>query len=176
MDVSIANRQFLPFSPDFEGCFLPLVSATIRLQNGNKTREDGIPMKRRSCKYLLTAALLCAALTLPAKAARRRVPVQADAIPVSAAAYVEQGVTYVPLRALLNALGSWQVSVSRIASTLPVGRRSRAGGGHFRQRQPPGRSRRECDPRQRNRPVRPRHRGKRRDLCPPAAGVRSAGL
>lgn len=66
-------------------------------------------MKRRSCKYLLTAALLCAALTLPAKAARRRVPVQADAIPVSAAAYVEQGVTYVPLRALLNALGSWQV-------------------------------------------------------------------
>ena len=66
-------------------------------------------MKRRSCKYLLTAALLCAALTLPAKAARRRVPVQADAIPVSAAAYVEQGVTYVPLRALLNALGNWQV-------------------------------------------------------------------
>ena len=47
-------------------------------------------MKRRSCKYLLTAALLCAALTLPAKAARRRVPVQADAIPVSAAAYVER--------------------------------------------------------------------------------------
>lgn len=124
-------------------------------------------MKRRSCKYLLTAALLCAALTLPAKAARRRVPVQADAIPVSAAAYVEQGVTYVPLRALLNALGSWQVWWDG---------EGRAGGGHFRQRQPPGRSRRECDPRQRNRPVRPRHRGKRRDLCPPAAGVRSAGL
>lgn len=79
-------------------------------------------MKRRSCKCLLTAALLCAALTLPAKAARRRVPVQADAIPVSAAAYVEQGVTYVPLRALLNALGSWQVWWDG---------RSRAGGGPF---------------------------------------------
>ena len=70
-------------------------------------------MKRRSCKYLLTAALLCAALTLPAKAACRRVPVQADAIPVSAAAYVEQGVTYVPLRAFGDSLGctvSWDGS------------------------------------------------------------------
>ena len=54
-------------------------------------------MNRRSCKYLLTAALLCAALTLPAKAARRRVPVQADAIPVSAAAYVAVSYTHLTL-------------------------------------------------------------------------------
>ena len=33
-------------------------------------------MKRRACKRLLTAAVLCAALTVPAKAARRSVPVQ----------------------------------------------------------------------------------------------------
>ena len=64
-------------------------------------------MKR--CTYLLTALLLCAALTVPAGAARRSVPVQADGKAVTSAAYVEQGVTYVPLRALLNALGDWEV-------------------------------------------------------------------
>ena len=64
-------------------------------------------MKR--CTYLLTALLLCAVLTVPARAARRSVPVQADGSPVAAAAYVDQGVTYVPLRALLNALGGWDV-------------------------------------------------------------------
>ena len=85
-------------------------------------------MKRRSCKYLLTAALLCAALTLPAKAARRRVPVQADAIPVSAAAYVEQGVTYVPLRALLNALGSRTDPFRRI---FPFSRSFQASRGRI---------------------------------------------
>ena len=64
-------------------------------------------MKR--CTYLLTALLLCAVLTVPARAARRSVPVQADGSAVAAAAYVDQGVTYVPLRVLLNTLGGWEV-------------------------------------------------------------------
>ena len=59
-------------------------------------------MKRRACKRLLTAAVLCAALTVPAKAAQRSVPVQIDGKPIAVSAYVERGVTYVPLRALLN--------------------------------------------------------------------------
>lgn len=66
-------------------------------------------MKRRACKYLLTAAALCAALTVPAQAARRSVPVQIDGKPIAASAYVERGVTYVPLRALLNTMGEWDV-------------------------------------------------------------------
>ena len=64
-------------------------------------------MKR--CTYLLTALLLWGALTVPAGAARRSVPVQVDGKAVTSAAYVEQGVTYVPLRTLLNALGDWDV-------------------------------------------------------------------
>ena len=64
-------------------------------------------MKR--CTYLLTALLLWGMLTVPVGAARRSVPVQADGKAVTSAAYVEQGVTYVPLRALLTALGGWEV-------------------------------------------------------------------
>ena len=64
-------------------------------------------MKR--CTYLLTALLLWGVLTVPAGAARRSVPVQADGKAVTSAAYVEQGVPYVPLRALLTALGGWEV-------------------------------------------------------------------
>ena len=66
-------------------------------------------MKRRACKRLLTAAVLCAALTVPAKAAQRSVPVQIDGKPIAVSAYVERGVTYVPLRALLNTIGAWDV-------------------------------------------------------------------
>ena len=50
-------------------------------------------MKRRACKRLLTAAVLCAALTVPTRAARRSVPVQIDGKSTAASAYVEQGVT-----------------------------------------------------------------------------------
>lgn len=63
-------------------------------------------MKRRACKRLLTAAVLCAALTVPTRAARRSVPVQIDGNPITVSAYVERGVTYVPLRALLNTMGA----------------------------------------------------------------------
>ena len=66
-------------------------------------------MKRRACKRLLTAAVLCAALTVPTRAARRSVPVQIDGNPIAVSAYVERGVTYVPLRALLNTMGAWDV-------------------------------------------------------------------
>ena len=65
-------------------------------------------MKRRMGKALL-AALLCWALTVPAGAARRSVPVQVDGEALAAKGYVESGVTYVPLRALLGALGNWTV-------------------------------------------------------------------
>ena len=66
-------------------------------------------MKRRACKRLLTAAVLCAALTVPTRAAQRSVPVQIDGNPIAVSAYVERGVTYVPLRALLNTMGAWDV-------------------------------------------------------------------
>ena len=66
-------------------------------------------MKRQACKRLLTAAVLCAALTVPTRAARRSVPVQIDGNPIAVSAYVERGVTYVPLRALLNTMGAWDV-------------------------------------------------------------------
>ena len=65
-------------------------------------------MKRRMGKALL-AALLCWALTVPAGAARRSVPVQVDGEALAVKGYVESGVTYVPLRALLGALGGWAV-------------------------------------------------------------------
>ena len=66
-------------------------------------------MKRQACKRLLTAAVLCAALTVPTRAARRSVPVQIDGNPIAVSAYVERGVTYVPLRALLNTMGDWDI-------------------------------------------------------------------
>ena len=66
-------------------------------------------MKRQACKRLLTAAVLCAALTVPTRAVRRSVPVQIDGNPIAVSAYVERGVTYVPLRALLNTMGAWDV-------------------------------------------------------------------
>ena len=48
-------------------------------------------MKRQACKRLLTAAVLCAALTVPTRAARRSVPVQIDGNPIAVSAYVERG-------------------------------------------------------------------------------------
>ncbi len=66
-------------------------------------------MKRRPCLGWLCGALLALSLTAPAQAARRSVPVQVDAGELSAACYVESGVTYAPFRALLNTLGGWSV-------------------------------------------------------------------
>lgn len=61
-------------------------------------------MKRTLCGLLAAAAL-----ALPTQAART-VPVQVDGTRLAGTSYVEQGVTYVPLRYLLDALGGWTVS------------------------------------------------------------------
>ena len=71
-----------------------------------KTTERKNVMKRE----LLCGLLAAASLSLPAQAARRTVPVQADGTVLKSGSYVEQGVTYVPLRYLLDALGGWTVS------------------------------------------------------------------
>ena len=60
-------------------------------------------------KELLCGLLAAASLSLPTQAART-VPVQVDGTMLRSGSYVEQGVTYVPLRYLLDALGSWSVS------------------------------------------------------------------
>ena len=57
----------------------------------------------------LCGLLAAAALSLPAGAART-VPVQVDGSHLAGTAYLEQGVTYVPLRYLLDAFGSWSVT------------------------------------------------------------------
>ena len=57
----------------------------------------------------LCGLLAAAALSLPASAART-VPVQVDGSHLAGTAYLEQGVTYVPLRYLLDAFGSWSVT------------------------------------------------------------------
>lgn len=61
-------------------------------------------MKRKLLCGLLTAALL-----IQPTFAARRVQVQVDGDLLSTRSYVEQGVTYVPLRDLLNAFGGWDI-------------------------------------------------------------------
>ena len=60
-------------------------------------------------RELLCGLLAAASLSFPAQAARA-VPVQADGMVLKSGSYVEQGVTYVPLRYLLDALGGWTIS------------------------------------------------------------------
>ena len=60
-------------------------------------------------RQVLCGLLAAASLSLPVQAARA-VPVQADGTVLKSGSYVEQGVTYVPLRYLLDALGGWTVS------------------------------------------------------------------
>ncbi len=59
-------------------------------------------------RSLLSALLISALLTTPAQAARE-IPVQVDGTPLSAPSYVERGVSYIPLRSLLDAFGGWTV-------------------------------------------------------------------
>ena len=61
-------------------------------------------MKRK----LLCGLLAAAALSLPVQAART-VPVQVDGDLLSAVCRLEDGVTYVPMRSLLDAFGGWDV-------------------------------------------------------------------
>lgn len=63
---------------------------------------------RRTVRPILCAALAAAALALPVQGSRT-VNVQVDGTLLSARSYVERGVTYVPLRTLLDAFGGWEL-------------------------------------------------------------------
>lgn len=56
------------------------------------------------------AGLLAFGITVPAAAAARTVPVQVDGKRLIAESYLEDGVTHVPLQALMDAFGGWKVS------------------------------------------------------------------
>jgi len=60
-------------------------------------------MKRALCGLLAAASL-----SLPARAART-IPVQVDGEYLPGVSYVDSGVTYVPLRTLLDQLGGWEI-------------------------------------------------------------------
>ena len=61
-----------------------------------------------AARRALCALLAAAALTLPSQAART-VNVQVDGDLLNARSYVQSGVTYVPLRSLLDAFGGWEL-------------------------------------------------------------------
>lgn len=63
----------------------------------------------------LTGLFLLASLILPAAAAPRAVPVTVDGALLKSDGRLDSGVTSVPLRALLDALGGWTVSWNRSA-------------------------------------------------------------
>lgn len=65
--------------------------------------------RRFSGRKTLCGLLAAAALTLSAHAART-VPVQIDGTELNVVCHLDSGVTYVPLRALLDTLGGWNVS------------------------------------------------------------------
>lgn len=65
-------------------------------------------VRRAAGKAALCGLLAAASLSATARAARV-VPVQVDGQTLSGVSYLEDGVTYVPLRYLLNALGGWEV-------------------------------------------------------------------
>ena len=65
-------------------------------------------MKRRN-RRMLCGLLAAASLSLPAQAVSRTVPVQVDGELLDAACTLTDGVTYVPLRTLLNQMGGWEV-------------------------------------------------------------------
>ena len=84
----------------------------------NRSDCSATPAARLTCllaragktgSRFLCGLLAAAALSLPAGAART-VPVQVDGSHLAGTAYLEQGVTYVPLRYLLDAFGSWSVT------------------------------------------------------------------
>lgn len=60
-------------------------------------------------RTLLCGILAALCLSGGARAAARTVPVQVDGVALESAAYLEDGVTYAPLRDLLEAMGGWTV-------------------------------------------------------------------
>lgn len=73
-----------------------------------KKPAPGIQCSRPLRRGLL-GLLAALALTVPAGAVRT-VPVQVDGTVLEAVCHLEGGVTYVPLRALLDALGGWELA------------------------------------------------------------------
>lgn len=71
-----------------------------------KTTRKG----RSRTRALLCGLLAASSLTLSAQAASRTVPVQVDGQELDIPGQLESGVTYVPLRALLEQLGGWDVN------------------------------------------------------------------
>jgi len=65
-------------------------------------------MKRQD-KRFLCGLLAAASLALPARASGRTVPVQVDGELLDAVCTLTDGVTYVPLRTLLNQIGGWEI-------------------------------------------------------------------
>ena len=72
--------------------------------------QRGLPIFRRAAgRAALCGMLAAASLSMSAQAART-VPVQVDGQTISGISYLESGVTYVPLRYLLDALGGWETA------------------------------------------------------------------
>lgn len=86
-------------------------------------------MKRTLLTLLLVAVLTTAALTPTASAASavpgRTVSAAVNGRTVTSEALLRQGVTYVPIRSLLNALGSWDIQWERGTRSAVV-----SGSGH----------------------------------------------
>lgn len=68
-------------------------------------------------RTLLCGILAALCLSGSAGAATRTVPVQVDGVPLESAAYLEDGVTYAPLRDLLETMGGWTVRWDRETGT-----------------------------------------------------------
>lgn len=66
-------------------------------------------MKRKLLGGVSAALLTLSVLSAPAAAAPRAVPVTVDGTRLSGVGYLENGVTAVPLRTLLEAAGGWEV-------------------------------------------------------------------
>lgn len=66
-------------------------------------------MKRKLLGGVSAALLSLSVLSAPAAAAPRTVPVTVDGTLLSGVSYLEDGVTTVPLRTLLEAVGGWEV-------------------------------------------------------------------
>ena len=66
-------------------------------------------MKRKHFAGLLACLLLAGAMPMSSRASVRTIPVQVDGETLSGTSYLEKGVTYVPLRYLLDFFGGWTV-------------------------------------------------------------------
>ena len=89
-------------------------------------------IERRVMRRVFFCALFCALFcVLPARAART-VAVQVDGTPLSGTCQLEDGVTYVPFRSLLDAFGGWEVywdAQARQAAAVSGDRRVTADPG-----------------------------------------------